>query len=57
MFREKQKRAKIDNNPYEVNFVTGSGVSVSSLLNNVDWNIVGMVVCLRRTSGTLAAEI
>ena len=49
MFREKQKRARIANNPYEVNFVSGSGVSVSSLLENADWNVVGMVVCLRRT--------
>ena len=49
MLREKQKRAWIQNNPYQVNFVSGSGVSVSSLLKNADWNIVGMVVCLRRT--------
>ena len=27
----------------------GSGVSGPSLLKNVDWNVVGMVVCLRRT--------
>lgn len=49
MLREKQKRAWIKNNPYQVNFVSGSGVSVSSLLKNADWNVVGMVVCLRRT--------
>ena len=49
MLRGKQKRAWIANNPYQVNFVSGSGVSVSSLLKNADWNIVGMVVCLRRT--------
>jgi len=49
MLREKQHRANIEGNPYEVNFVRGSGVSGPSLLKNVDWNVVGMVVCLRRT--------
>jgi hypothetical protein len=49
MLREKQKRAWIANNPYQVNFVSDSGVSVSSLLKNADWSVVGMVVCLRRT--------
>jgi hypothetical protein len=49
MLSEKQKRAWIANNPYQVNFMSGSGVSVSSLLKNPYWNVVGMVVCKRRT--------
>ena len=48
IFREKQHRANIAGNSYEVNFVV-SGVSGPSLRQNVDWNVVGMVVCLRRT--------
>ena len=48
MFREKQHRASRESD--EVNFVRGSGGVIGpSLLKNVDWNVVGMVVCLRRT--------
>jgi hypothetical protein len=49
MFREKQHHAIIEHNPYNVNFVRGTGVSGPSLLKNADWNVVGMVVCLWRS--------
>jgi hypothetical protein len=49
MLIEKQHHAKIAHNPYEVNFVRGTGVSGPSLVKNANWNVVSMVVCLRRT--------